>query len=108
VLATVVSATHAGRATIDAGAKAIDTTTTNLPQPKDWPGLVYARAGDEFGALTAPEGGKLPALGERIELIVPHCDPSVNLYDRLYACRGEKVEAIWPVAARREFPAANG
>lgn len=103
ILAAVVSATHAGRVTIDAGTKAVDTTTANLPQAKHFPGLTYAKAGDEFGALTPSEsGGKLPALGERLELIVPHCDPSVNLYDRLYACRGEKVEAIWPVAARRE------
>ena len=105
ILATVVSSTHAGRVTIDAGTKAVDTTTANLPQAKNFPGLTYAKAGDEFGALTPSEpGGKLPALGERLELIVPHCDPSVNLYDRLYACRGETVEAIWPVTARREVP----
>ena len=108
ILATVVSATHAGRVTIDAGTKAVDTTTANLPQAKHWPGLTYAKAGDEFGALTPSEaGGKLPALGERLELIVPHCDPSVNLYDRLYACRGEQVDEIWPVAARREFNGAK-
>lgn len=105
VLTTVVNATHADRVTVDAGTKALDTTTANLPQAKDWSGLTYTKAGDEFGALTS-EGGKLPALGDRLEFIVPHCDPSVNLYDRLYACRGEKVEAIWPVAARREFAKA--
>ena len=103
ILATVVNATHPDRVSIDAGTKAVDTTTTNLPQAKNWPGIIYAKSGDEFGALTAEAGGKLPALGDRLELIVPHCDPSVNLYDRLYACRGEKVEAIWPVTARREF-----
>jgi D-serine deaminase-like pyridoxal phosphate-dependent protein len=108
ILATVVSTTHAGRVTIDAGTKAVDTTTANLPQAKDWPGLAYSKAGDEFGALVPSEaGGKLPAIGERLELIVPHCDPSVNLYDRLYACRGETVEEIWPVAARREFSGAK-
>ena len=106
VLATVVSATHAGRVTIDAGTKAVDTTTTQRPEAKNWPGLTYTKAGDEFGALTSEAGGKLPALGDRLEFIVPHCDPSVNLYDRLYACRGDKVEAIWPIAARREKPRA--
>ncbi len=105
VLATVVNATHADRVTVDAGTKAVDTTTANLPQAKNWPGLAYTKAGDEFGALTS-EAGKLPALGDRLEFIVPHCDPSVNLFDRLYACRGEKVEAIWGVAARREFSKA--
>jgi D-serine deaminase-like pyridoxal phosphate-dependent protein len=102
LLTTVVNATHADRVTVDAGTKAVDTTTTNRPEAKNWPGLIYAKNGDEFGALTT-EGGKLPALGDRLEFIVPHCDPSVNLFDRLYACRGDRVEAIWPISARREF-----
>jgi 3-hydroxy-D-aspartate aldolase len=108
LLATVVNATHADRVTIDAGTKAVDTTTANAPQlltrsVSEGSGLTYTKAGDEFGALTAEAGAKLPALGDRLEFIVPHCDPSVNLFDRLYACRGEKVESIWPIAARREF-----
>jgi D-serine deaminase-like pyridoxal phosphate-dependent protein len=103
VLTTVVNATHADRVTIDAGTKAVDTTTTNRPESKTVPGLAYTKAGDEFGALTSESGGQLPGLGDRLEFIVPHCDPSVNLYDRLYACRGDKVESIWPIAARREF-----
>jgi D-serine deaminase-like pyridoxal phosphate-dependent protein len=103
VLATVVSATHADRVTIDAGTKALDTTTTHPPQAKGVPGLTYGRGGDEFGILTLTEGGRLPKVGDRIEFIVPHCDPTTNLYDRMYATRGEKVEAIWPIAARREL-----
>lgn len=103
VLTTVVNATHADRVSVDAGTKAIDTTTANRAEAKNWPGLVYTKAGDEFGALTSETGGKLPSLGERLEFIVPHCDPNVNLFDRLYACRGERVEAIWPIVARREF-----
>jgi D-serine deaminase-like pyridoxal phosphate-dependent protein len=105
IMATVVSVSHADRVTTDAGTKAVDTTTANLPQATNWPGLTYTKAGDEFGVLTS-DGGKLPALGERLEFIVPHCDPSVNLYDRLYACRGDSVQAIWPIAARREFAKA--
>ena len=30
------------------------------------------------------------------------CDPTTSLYDRIYALRGERVEAIWPIVARRE------
>lgn len=108
VLATVVSATHSGRVSIDAGTKALDTTTTSVPQVKNSPNLLYAKFGDEFGSLTCDSSAKLPAIGERLELIVPHCDPNVNLYDRLYACRGENVEAIWPIAARREFGEPRG
>lgn len=102
VLATVVNATHPDRVSVDAGTKALDTTTNWKPEAKGWPGLSYNRGGDEFGILTLEPGAKLPRIGDRIEFIVPHCDPNVNLYDRIYATRGDKVEAIWPIAARRE------
>src|SRR4029079_17542307 len=44
VLTTVVNATQADRVTIDAGTKAIDTTTTNLPQAKSLAGLTYTKS----------------------------------------------------------------
>jgi D-serine deaminase-like pyridoxal phosphate-dependent protein len=103
VLATVINAVHPDRVTVDAGTKGLDTTTAQVPEVKGRPDLAYAKNGDEFGALSSKDGGQLPALGERLEFLVPHCDPSVNLYDRIYACRGETVEAVWPIAARREF-----
>jgi D-serine deaminase-like pyridoxal phosphate-dependent protein len=101
ILATVVSATHADRISIDAGTKAIDTTVTHKPEAKGGEGWVYNRGGDEFGIVTLADGGQLPRLGDRLEFIVPHCDPTTNLYDRLYAVRGDRVEGIWPIAARR-------
>ena len=39
-------------------------------------------------------------VGDRVEFIPPHCDPTVNLYDQIYAMRGDRVEAVWPIAAR--------
>jgi D-serine deaminase-like pyridoxal phosphate-dependent protein len=104
VLTTVVSTTHPDRVSVDAGTKAFATDVPFKPEARTWQGLTYNRAGDEFGRLTAAAGAALPRLGDRLEFIVPHCDPTVNLYDRIYAVRGEKVEAIWPVAARREQP----
>lgn len=101
VLTSVVSATHAERVTVDAGTKALDATTAHKPEAKNRRGLVYTKAGDEFGAVSVEADGELPKLGERLEFIVPHCDPNVNLYDRIYACRGDRVEALWPIAARR-------
>ncbi|MCX7421112.1 MAG: DSD1 family PLP-dependent enzyme [Planctomycetia bacterium] len=102
VLTTVVNTTHADRVSVDAGTKAIDTTTSFKPEAKGWSKLIYNRGGDEFGIITAEPGAKLPQIGDRLEFIVPHCDPTTYLYDRIYAMRGEKVEAIWPIAARRE------
>jgi D-serine deaminase-like pyridoxal phosphate-dependent protein len=102
VLTTVVSTTHAEQASVDAGIKAFASDVPFAAEPRDRRGLIYRRAGDEFGRLTAEGGATLPGLGERLEFLVPHCDPTVNLYDRIYVCRGERVEAVWPIAARRE------
>jgi D-serine deaminase-like pyridoxal phosphate-dependent protein len=102
VLTTVVSVTHADRVSVDAGIKAFATDVTFKPEAKNRPGLTYNRGGDEFGILTVEAGEQLPRLGDRLEFYVPHCDPTVNLYDRIYAVRGHQVEAVWPIAARRE------
>jgi 3-hydroxy-D-aspartate aldolase len=102
VLTTVVSATLDDRVSVDAGTKSFATDSPTLPEAKSWDGIRYKFFGDEFGLLTAPDGGKLPKIGDRLEFIVPHCDPTVNLYDRLYALRGDRVEGVWPIVARKE------
>jgi 3-hydroxy-D-aspartate aldolase len=105
VLTTVLSATHPDRVSLDAGTKAFATDVPYKPEAKSWPGLIYNRGGDEFGILTVEGNSKLPRLGDRLEFLVPHCDPTANLYDRIYAVRGENVEEIWPIMARREIGA---
>ena len=43
----------------------------------------------------------MPArVGDRVWLVPGHCDPTVNLYDWIVGVRGERVECLWPVAAR--------
>ena len=100
VLATVVSANHDSFVTVDAGYKAFSTDRGYGPEPAQPPVWNYRWGGDEFGYLDVKNGESRPRLGERIEFIPPHCDPTVNLYDRIYVCRGELVEAVWPVMDR--------
>jgi D-serine deaminase-like pyridoxal phosphate-dependent protein len=57
----------------------------------------WAWAGDEHGFLHLDRPSRTLAVGDRLEFIPPHCDPTVNLYDRIHALRGERVEHIWPV-----------
>jgi D-serine deaminase-like pyridoxal phosphate-dependent protein len=91
VMATVVSANHPDFVTVDAGFKAFATDRAFGPDPLDLPGASYRWGGDEFGYVDS----NTPKLGDRIAFIPPHCDPTVNLYDRIYACRGKEVEEIW-------------
>jgi D-serine deaminase-like pyridoxal phosphate-dependent protein len=100
VLATVVSVPAPDMAIVDAGFKAFSTDRPMVPEAVERAGLEYSWAGDEHGRLTATEPGRLPRLGERIEFFPPHCDPTINLYDRVHALRGDKVEAVWEIAAR--------
>ena len=95
VLTTVVSANHAGFVTVDAGFKAFATDRGYGPEPVNLPGSTYRWGGDEFGYVDRPEA--LPKLGDRLEFIPPHCDPTVNLYTAIYACRKDQVEAAWPL-----------
>lgn len=97
VMATVVSANHESFVTVDAGLKAFSTDRGYGPEARDLPGSKYRWGGDEFGYVDVEEPAKRPQLGDRIEFIPPHCDPTVNLYNAIYACRRNKVEAIWPV-----------
>ena len=96
VLATVISANHADFVTIDAGFKAFSTDRPFGPEPVGLPGSAYRWGGDEFGYV---DGTRL-RVGDRVELLPPHCDPTANLYDRIYACRGNEVEEVWPVMER--------
>ncbi len=102
VLATVVSGNHDKSVTIDAGFKAFSTDRGYGPEAVSLPGSSYRWGEDEFGFVDwfIECDDSKPRLGERLEFIPPHCDPTVNLYDRMYACRGEQVEAIWPVMDR--------
>jgi len=99
VVATVLNNRFSGRLTTDAGAKAL---TINVPRAGviGEPGMDYNAGSDEFGVISYTTASKAYAIGDKLELIVPHCDPVVNLYDQIYATRNDKVEAVWPITAR--------
>jgi D-serine deaminase-like pyridoxal phosphate-dependent protein len=100
VVATVVSTPTADRAMVDAGLKSFSTDKPFPPESVERPGVEFSFAGDEHGRLTVTDPSRPPRLGERIEFFPPHCDPTINLYDRIYAMRGDTVEAVWEIAAR--------
>ncbi len=98
VVGTVISQNHAGLATVDAGFKAFATDRGYGPDIKGVTGVKYRFGGDEHGLLELQKPSSEIRLGDRLEFIVPHCDPNVNLFDRIYCLRGEKLEAVWSIA----------
>lgn len=99
--ARVVSANHDGLATIDAGFKALSTdggvATVSRGAPAN---TKFAFMGDEHAALIGPGIGTSLQPGDAVTLTVPHCDPTVNLYDTYHVVEADTLVAMWPVSAR--------
>ncbi|MBL8546376.1 MAG: DSD1 family PLP-dependent enzyme [Hyphomonadaceae bacterium] len=97
--AHVISANSSSMATIDAGFKALSTdgglpvVAAGAPE-----GAMFVFMGDEHGALIAPD--HTFHIGDHVSLTVPHCDPTVNLYDAYHVVRDGALIGIWPVSAR--------
>lgn len=100
VTATVVSKPTDSSAIVDAGLKAFATDRGYGPSLRKGEGTPYAFAGDEHGRLSLADSGSSVNVGDRLDFVVPHCDPTVNLYDRIYGVRGDAVECAWRIAAR--------
>ncbi|KAH7208324.1 major facilitator superfamily domain-containing protein [Fusarium oxysporum] len=97
-LATIVSKQGERQVTIDTGLKSL-TTDSGLAECKDQR-YSYFQLGDEHGALTWEEGTPALDVGDRVEMIPSHIDPTVNLHDFYYAYRNGVIEEIWPVDSR--------
>jgi D-serine deaminase-like pyridoxal phosphate-dependent protein len=99
VLATAISQPAKGRITIDAGYRAF-ATDQEPPELRDIQGVSYRWGGDEHGILEYRDPSREVKLGDKVLLIASNCDPTVNLYDQFYPYRNERVEEMWPIAAR--------
>lgn len=101
VQASVVSANREGFAVVNAGYKSFATegsmpvvVAPKLAETK------YKLMGDEHGGIDYdPKSGTLK-VGDLVEFLTPHCDPTINLYDRYHCVRGDTLVEIWPVDAR--------
>lgn len=99
--ASVISANAKGMVTVDAGYKAFATegappsVGSNAPQDAR-----FAFMGDEHGAVIAPGIETGLSISDRVVLGIPHCDPTVDLYDSYHVVRGDTLVDIWPVSCR--------
>ncbi|KAH7398704.1 hypothetical protein DE146DRAFT_655355 [Phaeosphaeria sp. MPI-PUGE-AT-0046c] len=100
ILSTVISMQGPRIVTIDAGLKSL-TTDSGLAECKT-PGYKYGVLGDEHGSLEWEEGaeGKALKIGDRVEMIPSHIDPTINLHDVYYAHRNGVIQEMWKVDTR--------
>jgi D-serine deaminase-like pyridoxal phosphate-dependent protein len=99
VTTTIMNNRFPGQLTTDAGTKAL---TLNKPNPGviGEPGFEYTAGSDEFGSIKITAASKTYKIGDKLDLIVPHCDPVVNEYDQVYGIRKDRVDVVWPITAR--------
>jgi D-serine deaminase-like pyridoxal phosphate-dependent protein len=100
VMGTVISKVYDDHATLDCGIKAFAKDRKFDADVKGITGVTFSASSDEHGTLLFQNPSREIKLGDRIEFIVPHCDPNVNLYDRLYCTRGENVVDVWRTVGR--------
>ncbi|MFA6816778.1 MAG: DSD1 family PLP-dependent enzyme [Lentisphaeria bacterium] len=104
MLTSVISTNHSDYITIDAGTKALYVTPQAPPfilrDGKTNPNWVYDWSfGDEHGRVKCPPSEK-PALGSTLELIVSHCDPTINLFDQFFIAKGDEIIDTWDISLR--------
>jgi D-serine deaminase-like pyridoxal phosphate-dependent protein len=103
VLATVVSRPTPDRGILDSGSKTLSSDLLGLEGygmlPKYPSARLYALS-EEHGHVDFSACNEKPEIGERVTVIPNHCCPVTNLFDEVHAVRGDRVEAVWQVAAR--------
>ena len=99
VLASVVSRPMLERAILDTGRKAVN-GDIQMPLVKDVPDAEVARLSAEHGWLALGPNAYDLKIGDKIELVVGYADLTTVLYDEFCVFRGNRLEAVWPIAAR--------
>ena len=99
VWSTVMSRPSEDRAVLDVGLKAVS-TDSGPPVLLGHDEAEYIGASDEHGKLRLHRPSNAFRVGQKVKLIPGHCDPTVNLYDWYVGIRNNRVEALWPIAAR--------
>ncbi len=101
VQTTVVSSNQPLMATTDAGLKSFSTDDKE-PLIVDGapPDSRYSFMGDEHGCVRWDDSAWSLEVGNVVRTIVPHCDPTINLYDNIHVVEDDKLIDIWSIDAR--------
>jgi D-serine deaminase-like pyridoxal phosphate-dependent protein len=104
VLSTVISVPAKDRAVIDAGSKTITSERSSefgvFGLVPGRPDLRFNTATEEHGMIRMTSPRRRLKVGDRLEVIPNHVCPVMNLHDEVVIMRGNRVEAVWSVAAR--------
>ena len=100
-MTSVISTPSAGRATVDAGLKAIS-TEYGLPKTRQGYGEVI-HLYEEHCLLQQKIYAKEFKIDDKVELLPMHGCTTIPLHDKFYCTRNGYVEAVWDIQARGKF-----
>jgi D-serine deaminase-like pyridoxal phosphate-dependent protein len=106
ILATVVSTARPGQMIVDGGSK-----TFSSDRPVNGPDVTFGRVAEapqarfhkmneEHGFIDISRADRSFAVGDRVHIVPNHICVAVNLHERVYGVRGDRVEEVWEVAGR--------
>jgi D-serine deaminase-like pyridoxal phosphate-dependent protein len=105
ILATVVSTARPGHMIIDGGSKTFSSDRVNSGEVTfghlvEAPGARFHKMNEEHGFVDLTHAERRFEVGDRVHLIPNHICVAVNLHERVYGLRGDRVEETWTVDAR--------
>ncbi len=98
LLGTVVSRPTRERCVADCGHKST-TKDHGYPSVRGIPGATVTALNDEHATIALPSDSRVE-IGDRVELLPSHTDPTINLHDIFYVVADDRVIDIWPIAGR--------
>lgn len=98
VLGTVVSRPSPGLIVTDSGHKACTEDHGN-PSVRKIEGASVLFLSDEHASITIPADSPLK-IGDQVQLVPSHIDPTINLHDVFYVLQAGSVVDVWPISAR--------
>ncbi len=102
VLVTVVSTAQPGQIIVDGGSKTFSSDRVVTGEPGF--GTVVGDDAAEIHKLMEEHGfvrtSRRHSIGDRLRVIPNHVCVAINLHERIYGVRGERVEQVWTVDAR--------
>jgi len=106
ILATVVSVARPGHMIIDGGSKTfssdrpVNSADVTFGHLVEAPEARFHKMNEEHGFVDLTGVERQFAVGDRVRVIPNHICVAVNLHERVYGVRGDRVEEIWNVDAR--------
>lgn len=100
VLASIISRPRPEVLITDLGMKQVS-HEFGMPEVLDVPGATLTRLSEEHGLVELEDPGSMTLqAGDKLEILPSHGDTTINLHDYFFGVRGDRLEVVWPVAAR--------